>query len=185
MKNVFRSVPELNNIFLYFTFQIRNWFIFCVFLYVIIIHLLLRGEGVGIYCKLIPDWIESIWAWISFPTQYKTKFIILLGELFQYTSDSKLLIWVCSQDRIDLNSQSNFYDVLTLDHTSTCPTQSTKQHTYNTFYIQFHQIVHLTVVILKEILKIGVSIFRHIISVILQAILRRWELIFRILSIFN
>ena len=28
-------------------------------------------------------------------------------------SKSKLGIWICSQPRIDLNSQSNFYDVLT------------------------------------------------------------------------
>ena len=28
-------------------------------------------------------------------------------------SNSKLVIWICSQPRIDLNSQSNFYDALT------------------------------------------------------------------------
>ena len=71
----------------------------------------------GIYCKLIPGWIESTRAWISFPAQYITKFKILLGEVFQYTSNSKLGIWICIQARIDLNSQSKFYDILTLDHT--------------------------------------------------------------------
>ena len=50
-------------------------------------------------------------------------------------SSSKLRIWIFRQPRIDINSQSNFYDVLKLDHTSTCTTQSTKQHTRNTFYI--------------------------------------------------
>ena len=37
--------------------------------------------------------------------------------------NSKIGIWICSQTRIDLNSQSNFYDVLTLDHTRPCPNQ--------------------------------------------------------------
>ena len=63
-QNDFRSNPESNNIFLHFTFQLRTWFIFCFFLYVVIIHLIWRGECVGIYCKLIPDWIESTQAWI-------------------------------------------------------------------------------------------------------------------------
>ena len=43
------------------------------FSYVVIIHLLWRGWGVVIYCKLIPDWIESTWAWISFPAQYRAQ----------------------------------------------------------------------------------------------------------------
>ena len=134
-QNAFRSDPESNHIFLHLTFQLRTWFISCLFSYVVIIHLLRRGEGVGIYSKLIPAWIKSIRAWISFPSQYRTKFEILLGEVFQYTSHSKLGIWLCRQARIDLNSQSKFYDFITLDHKSTCPTQSTKQHTRNTFYI--------------------------------------------------
>ena len=50
-------------------------------------------------------------------------------------SYSKLGIWICSQPRIDLNSQSKFYYVITLDHTNTFPAQYTKQHTRNTFYI--------------------------------------------------
>ena len=50
-------------------------------------------------------------------------------------SNSKLGIWICIQPIMDINSQSNVYDVLTLDHTSTCQTQSTKQHKRNTFYI--------------------------------------------------
>ena len=133
-QNAFRSDPESNHIFLYFTFKLRTWFIFCFLSYVVIIHLLWRGEGVGIYCKFIPDWIESTLAWISFPTQYITKFEILNGEVFQYTSGSKLGIWLWSQARIYLNSQSNFYGVLTLDQASTCPIQYTKQHTRNTFY---------------------------------------------------
>ena len=33
-----------------------------LFSYVVIIHLLQSGGGVGIYCPLIPRWIESTWA---------------------------------------------------------------------------------------------------------------------------
>ena len=51
------SYPESDHIF--HISRVRTWFIFCVFSYVAIIHLLRRGEGVGIYCQLIPDWIES------------------------------------------------------------------------------------------------------------------------------
>ena len=43
-------------------------------------------------------------------------------------SNSKLEIWLCSQPRIDLNSQSNFYDVLTR------PYKYLVQHTINTIY---------------------------------------------------
>ena len=56
-------------------------------------------------------------------------------QILSIIPNYKIGIWLCIQPRIDLNSQSNFYDVLTLDHTSTCPTQSNKQHTWNTFYI--------------------------------------------------
>ena len=41
-------------------------------------------------------------------------------------SNSKLGIWICSQPRIDLNSQSNFYDVLTR------PYKYLVHHTINT-----------------------------------------------------
>ena len=53
-------------------------------------------------------------------------------------SDSKLGIWLCSQPRIDLNSQSNFYDVLTISYkylSNTLSTLSTKQHALNTIYM--------------------------------------------------
>ena len=43
-------------------------------------------------------------------------------------SNSKLGIWLCSQPRIDLNSQSNFYDVLTRTY------KYLFQHTINTLY---------------------------------------------------
>ena len=49
--------PESNHIFSIF-FQLRTCFIFCFFSYVVIIHLLQIGEGVGIYCKLIHDWFK-------------------------------------------------------------------------------------------------------------------------------
>ena len=42
--------------------------------------------------------------------------------------DSKLGIWLCSQPIIDLNSQSNFYDVLT------SPYKYLVQHNINTLY---------------------------------------------------
>ena len=53
-------------------------------------------------------------------------------------SNSKLGIWLCSQPRIDLNSQSNFYDVLTRPYkylSNTLSTLSTKQHALNTIHI--------------------------------------------------
>ena len=34
----------------------------------------------------------------------------------------KLVIWICNQSRIDINSQTNLYDVITLDHTRLCTT---------------------------------------------------------------
>ena len=89
-QNAFRSYPESNHIFLCCTFQLRTYFIFCFFSYVVIIHLLQRGGGVGIYCKLIPNWIKSTRTWMSFTAQYRTNFEILLGEVFQFTSNSKL-----------------------------------------------------------------------------------------------
>ena len=53
-------------------------------------------------------------------------------------SNSKLGIWLCSQPRIDLNSQSKFYDVLTRPYkylSNTLSTLSTKQHALNTIYM--------------------------------------------------
>ena len=47
------SDPESDHIFSHF--WVRTWFIFCFLLYVVTIHLLQRGEGVGIYCPLNPD----------------------------------------------------------------------------------------------------------------------------------
>ena len=39
-------------------FQLHTWIIFCFFLYVEIFYVIQRWEGVGIHCKLIPDWIK-------------------------------------------------------------------------------------------------------------------------------
>ena len=53
-------------------------------------------------------------------------------------SNSKLGIWICSQPRIDLNSQSNFYDVLTRPYkylSNTLSTLYTKQHALKTIYM--------------------------------------------------
>ena len=39
-------------------------------------------DGVGIYRKFVPDWIKSTRARILFPAKYRTKFEIILGEIF-------------------------------------------------------------------------------------------------------
>ena len=55
-------------------------------------------------------------------------------------SNSKLRIRLCSQPRIDLSSQSKFYDVLTRPYNSlsnTLLTISTKQHALKTIYMLF------------------------------------------------
>ena len=64
-------------------FWLCTWLIFCFFLYVAIVHLLKIWEGVVIYCNLIPYLIESTLAIILFTTQYRTKFEIILREVFQ------------------------------------------------------------------------------------------------------
>ena len=53
-------------------------------------------------------------------------------------SNSKLGIWFCSQPRIDLNSQSNFFDVLNRPYkylSYTLSTLSTKQRALKTIYM--------------------------------------------------
>ena len=62
------SDPDLDHIFSHF-YRVRTWFIFCFFLYMIVIHLLRRGQGVGIYCPLITNLIKSTQAQILFPHQ--------------------------------------------------------------------------------------------------------------------
>ena len=64
------------------TFWLSNWLIFCLFSYVENFHLIQRQGGVGIYCRLITNWIELNQARIWFPAQYITKVKILLGEVF-------------------------------------------------------------------------------------------------------
>ena len=51
--------------------------------YVKIFHLIQRWECVVIYCNFIPDSIESTPERILFATQYRTKFVIPLGEVFR------------------------------------------------------------------------------------------------------
>ena len=46
-----------------------------------------------------------------------------------YYLNSRLGIWLYNQSRIDLNPQSNLYDVLTLDNTILCPTHLPKKIT--------------------------------------------------------
>ena len=61
--------------------------LYFVFSYVVIIYLLRRGGVVGIYCQLIPDWIESTWAQILLSCQMYNRDIepnsrYYLGEYF-------------------------------------------------------------------------------------------------------
>ena len=63
--NMFSDPGVVSYIFTFFTFQLCTWFIFCFFSCVVIIHLIQRREGVGIYCKLIPGWIKQIWAQLN------------------------------------------------------------------------------------------------------------------------
>ena len=77
------------------------------------------------------DYISPIIVCGNFPLALKigkcfnlsesTPYKILLIELSQKStqilfiiSNYKLVIWICSQSRIDVNSQSNLYDILTL-----------------------------------------------------------------------
>ena len=90
----------------------RTRIIFRFFLYVAIVHLLRRGEYVGIWFRI--PLIKS--------SHKLTRILFII-------SNSKLGIWLCSQPRIDLNSQSNFYDVLTRPYkylSNTLPTLSTR-----------------------------------------------------------
>ena len=64
-------------------FQLSIWFIYIFLLYVGIIHLLQRQKCVGIYYKLIPNWIKLTQSRIFFTTKYRTKLKILLVELFR------------------------------------------------------------------------------------------------------
>ena len=62
------SFPMSDHIFIFLvTYLIYIFF----FLYVAIFQLLWRQEGVGIYCRLIPDWIKLNQARILFTTQYR------------------------------------------------------------------------------------------------------------------
>ena len=65
-QHVFRSVVGS---YIFIFSWVSTWFIFCFLLHVVIIHLLQRWEGVGIYYPLIPDWIESTQEQILFPPQ--------------------------------------------------------------------------------------------------------------------
>ena len=47
------------------------------------------------------------------------------NQILFIISNYKLEIWICSQPRKDINSQSNLYDILTLDYTILFPTEST------------------------------------------------------------
>ena len=64
------SDPKSDHKFLNFWF--RTWIIFCFFSHVAIVYLLQIQKGVGIYCKLIPNWIRLEQARILFPAQYRS-----------------------------------------------------------------------------------------------------------------
>ena len=63
-QHVFRSGSWIIYFHILFS-QLRTWFIFCVFSYVVIIHLLRIGGDISIYCKFIPYWIESTQAQLN------------------------------------------------------------------------------------------------------------------------
>ena len=75
-------------------FQIRSWIILSMFFgYLLGLYFLSscmwqlstyfeKGGGVGLYCKLVPDWTKSTLARILFLAQYTTRFEILPGEVF-------------------------------------------------------------------------------------------------------
>ena len=63
--NLFSDTGVGSYIFTFLFSQLRTWFIYFFFSYVVIIHLLRRGEGVGIYYKLISYWIKSTQAQLN------------------------------------------------------------------------------------------------------------------------
>ena len=65
------SDPDSDHIFSHFLGTQLVYILF--FSYVIIIHLLRRWGGVGIYCPLITDWIESTQAQILFSCQMQNE----------------------------------------------------------------------------------------------------------------
>ena len=73
------SDTKSDHFFLFFCYVLGLYFFLS---YVAIFHLLRIWEGVGIHCNLIPSLIESAPARILFPSQYITKFLILIGEVF-------------------------------------------------------------------------------------------------------
>ena len=62
------SDPQSDHIFSHIS-RVRTWFIHFFFWYVVSIHLIRIGEGVGIYCPLITNWIELTKAQILFLIQ--------------------------------------------------------------------------------------------------------------------
>ena len=75
----------------------------------------------GVCSNLIPDFLDQV------ELQMDSNAI--------YYFELQTLIWLCSQPRIDLNSQSNFKDVLTRPYkflSNTLSTLSTKQHALKT-----------------------------------------------------
>ena len=67
--HVFRS--KFGSYIFIFLFTCLDYILFLS--YVTIFHWIRRWEGVGIYRKLIPGWIESTQAIILFPAQYRTE----------------------------------------------------------------------------------------------------------------
>ena len=62
-QHVFRSRRKI--IYFHLFFQLRTWFVFYFFSYVVIIYLLWRWEGVGSYFKMLSSLIESTQAKLS------------------------------------------------------------------------------------------------------------------------
>ena len=67
----------------------------------------------------------------------------ILARILFIISNSKLGIWICSQSTIYLNSQSNFYDVLTLYHTILFPETNILLSPFNLKTSYSEHILHL------------------------------------------
>ena len=110
-----------------------TWIIFCFFSYVVIVHLIWRWEDVGIFCNKLQAGKNGL-SWVK-----KSSRLLII-------SNYKLGIGLRSQPIVDVTSQSNLYDVLTLHYTIMFPTKSTKYilALYSIYNLKEYRIVYST-----------------------------------------
>ena len=72
-QTIFDHIFQIRSRIIYFHTFCYIPYIFCLFLYEAILHLLQIWKGFGIYFKLIPDWIKSTQSRILFTPQYRTR----------------------------------------------------------------------------------------------------------------